>query len=84
MAQISKNRVLMDVHMQHALLWNTLCQLVSVSSTKSLFGKLLLTSLPGLPDTDYGDSMIFQNAGVCLPTRVMQQLENGTARMILL
>ena len=36
--------------------------------TKSLFGKPLLTALPGLPDTDYGDSMIFQNVGVYLPT----------------
>jgi hypothetical protein len=37
-------------------------------STKTLFGKPLLTSVSGLPDTDYGGSMIFQNVGVCLPT----------------
>jgi hypothetical protein len=37
-------------------------------STKSLFGKLLLTSLPGLHDTDYGGSMIFQKVGIYLPT----------------
>ena len=37
-------------------------------STKSLFGKSLLTSLPGLPDTGNGGSMIFQNVAIYLPT----------------
>jgi len=44
-------------------------------STKCLFGKRLLTFLPGLPDTGYGDSMFFQNFGVYLPTNMASDFE---------
>jgi len=47
----------------------------SVFSTKSLFGKPLPTSLPGLPDTEYGGSMIFQNVGVYLPINMASHFE---------
>jgi len=47
----------------------------STFSTKILFGKPLLTSLPGLPDTEYGDNMIFQNVGVYLLTNMASHFE---------
>jgi hypothetical protein len=44
-------------------------------STKSLFGKPLLTSLPDSPDTEYGASIIFHNVRNYLPADKAKHFE---------